>query len=858
MCHPITGLTGGAMASVISRRALLLGAGAGALWSAVAAALSPRGLLPAAAAAIGPEGTPYTGRGKGGLLIQSGVGAIGHYEAVLPGPACGVDSLTRDNDASPRRWSLPVWTAGSPTAVEGAAAIWSTYGSLELVTVVRGRVLAWWRDPQGFWRAGSAIPGITDAVGWPALIQSDFGATGNFLLVVPSAAGGLLATTRDNDATGRPWTAPQRFGTGTYRAVALIQSNFLTGGNGNLELMALKGTTLEPWWRAGTGPWTLSSPPVATNVDGAPAFVQSTAGTIGNFEVVAPVSGGGLAHWSRDNDAPGRPWGAATRFGGTQAYRAAGLVAGPLGPQQNNLEVAALRSAAPVADFFYRQGGWSAPAPFWSRVPDPATQGAVDGTADLVALGIHAALLPNGRVLYWGFYPSFAGHAMAQARLFDPATRIVTTLPDPPNIFCAGHAVLPDGRVLISGGHVLETFRAMHLFDATTNAFTRLPDMPRARWYPTITVLPDGRAVVMAGAFSTGVYPETDHNATYQIWSAGALSAVEKPTPIPFSATWPAGDTKIHWYPYVFVLPNGQLLVHSRNTTRYLTNVDAATWSATQHHTVTPVDRTYPHEGSAVLLPLRHDQGYAAQVLVSGGTSGNPAHNTRLPQSTPATATCEILQVGGTGWRLTAPMARARLLHDLVLLPDGTVLAIGGSAYGASDWGDHAVAEAELFDPATETWRTLAKISVPRGYHGTALLLPDGSVAVAGRDDTYQPPSLKYIETRVEIFKPPYFYTGARPTLAGGPATAGYGSTHPFTISVAGGASLRDVVLVRVGSVTHGLNTDQRLVTLARSGTGTVSVTMPPNGNVAPPGHYLIFAVDSAGRPSTGRFLRLT
>jgi hypothetical protein len=384
---------------------------------------------------------------------------------------------------------------------------------------------------------------------------------------------------------------------------------------------------------------------------------------------------------------------------------------------------------------------------------------------------------------------------------------------------------------------------AVTIYDPPTQQFIPLDPMPNGRWYPTVTVLPDKRALIIAGTEGVGV--DTAFNATYQLWLGTALGAV-KNTPVPF-----------RWYPWVWVLPNGQILVHSRNTTRFLNNVDNETWSSIQLSTVHAFDRTYPHYGAAVLLPLRHTNSYTAKILITGGTSDtNAPLSGRVPNDKANTATCEILHIGHGGWRTTASMHKARAMHDCVLLPDGTVLAIGGCAIGPSDFSDHPVAETELFDPATETWTVLARISVPRGYHATAVLLPDGSVANAGRDGEFQPVSLRYFEPRLEIFKPPYFYKGSRPTLSSVPGSVAYRTSH--TVFVTSSAGLRDVVLLRTGAVTHGNNMDQRMVTCGFSGTtGAVTVTMPPNGKVAPPGAYLMFAVDHQGRPSHGALIRI-
>src|SRR5262249_21728924 len=155
----------------------------------------------------------------------------------------------------------------------------------------------------------------------------------------------------------------------------------------------------------------------------------------------------------------------------------------------------------------------------------------------------------------------------------------------------------------------------------------------------------------------------------------------------------------------------------------------------------------------------------------------------------------------------------------------------------------------ELFDPANETWTPLAPVRVPRGYHGSAILLPDGRVALAGKDGSFQADIFKYPDHRVELFSPPYLFAGSRPVITGAPGQVAYGA--PITIAFTSDVSISRVVLMRPGAVTHQFNMEQRLVELActQPAPGTLSATAPPNANVAPPGSYLCFLIDAAGVP---------
>ena len=151
------------------------------------------------------------------------------------------------------------------------------------------------------------------------LIQSRNGKNGNFELVVPRSEGGLEHFWRDNDAPGSPWKATGIFGQdlGRFDAVSLIQSTFSKAGNGpgNLEVVARIGDRLVAFWHPDNEDGWFPAAVPQVSVSGNPALIQSRNGKNGNFELVVPRSEGGLAHFWRDNDAPGSPWKAAGIFG---------------------------------------------------------------------------------------------------------------------------------------------------------------------------------------------------------------------------------------------------------------------------------------------------------------------------------------------------------------------------------------------------------------------------------------------------------------------------------------------------------------------------------------------------------------
>lgn len=143
---------------------------------------------------------------------------------------------------------------------------------------------------------------------------------------------------------------------------------------------------------------------------------------------------------------------------------------------------------------------------------------------------------------------------------------------------------------------------------------------------------------------------------------------------------------------------------------------------------------------------------------------------------------------------------------NVVLLPDGSVLAVGGNQ--GPGLYDQPVLGSELFDPVSETWKQMASQVAPRAYHSTALLLPDGRVLSAGQTDGT-------MQTSAELYSPPYLFAGPRPVIDAAPSTVGYGSS--FAVSTSQAASIDSVALVRANSSTHGVNFDQRHVPLSFS-----------------------------------------
>jgi len=456
---------------------------------------------------------------------------------------------------------------------------------------------------------------------------------------------------------------------------------------------------------------------------------------------------------------------------------------------------------------------------------DPAQCGEWSAPFDMGGIAIHATLLRNDDVLIFQYVEGQAGvDHTSWVGTWNWRSGVTRDAPFTyhRDIFCAGHNVLADGRVFIAGGHDHTTGKKQDpvgvaetdIYDPLTRTWTPTPLLGEKRWYPTNVGLSNGRTLVFGGQARAGAASNTvdEYNATTN--SIRTLAS---------TATKPVG-----MYPRMHLMANGKLL--KSGPQRMSAYFDPATSSWSNVGTLLYGART---RGAVVLFPG------SQKVLTVGGQSSGSA---------PATATAEILDTSQAApkWRYTGSMNYPRVLPSAVTLPDGQVLVVGG---GAVFKYTNPVKIAELYSPVTETWAAMAPQQASRMYHGTALLLPDGRVLSAGQDNG---PLARY----GEIFSPPYLFRGARPTLSGAPASMSLGGQLQFTSPDA--ADIVKVVLIRPGSSTHEVDTDQRSVVLTFTASGsTVTAQMPGNANEAPAGYYMLFAVNRSGVPSVAPWVHI-
>jgi len=500
----------------------------------------------------------------------------------------------------------------------------------------------------------------------------------------------------------------------------------------------------------------------------------------------------------------------------------------------------------------YNCGEWSAIAS--SNWPGTAPNKEV--------IPVHMVLTKTGKLLMWkGTVETNDG-----AHYWDPftfeSTALPITTPAESTLFCAGHNVLGDGRVVVIGGQCNNCglaserpigIRRTMVFDpdAGSPAFTQRRDMARGRWYPTATILPDGKLLGISGwkkGNKPGEGPDppvlADTSEVYSIYSGSWTNL----------SSAPKNDISIYPFIQVDPSPNGTRVLYlgpganahddvppygTLQPAQRLKNLDAGT------PTWEPDVGTYAVRGAAFARYNKDKVLKSGGIPSGGGSVTNEADVLTINMST-----------GNITAALTDDMCAARSEHQLVVLADGTVLALAGASVerGGGDLCAEGIYVTELWDPGTACWRQLAEMrprspKVPRMYHSTAVLLADASVLLAGGECKLECPGNPAgdISCRSgDFFKPPYLFKSDnsligdadRPAITGNvPLSIVYGEGLSFDRTTGNDATgISKVALVKPGSTTHSVNMAQQYIplTFTDGSTLTVSAANMPNTRLAP------------------------
>ncbi|HVV16756.1 MAG TPA: RICIN domain-containing protein [Polyangia bacterium] len=466
------------------------------------------------------------------------------------------------------------------------------------------------------------------------------------------------------------------------------------------------------------------------------------------------------------------------------------------------------------------------------------------GVQTLAVNPIAVANLPSGKLLMWSAYDQYTyegdigtANGKTFTSVFDPATGssssiLVTNTGD--DMFCPGTANLPDGRILVNGG---SSSPKTSIYDPTTATWSSSGRMNIPRGYQGDTLISTGSVFTLGGSWSGG-----QGNKDGELWTNGVWSRLTGVTSAPVTGPDPQGVYRGDNHLWLFATSGGQIFHAGPSAPMH--------WiTTTGNGTITSPgnrgDDAYAINGDAVL----YDVG---TILKAGGA---PAY-----QNTTASGASYVIKfTGGVTVNKIVPLAYPRAFATGVALPNGQVVIVGGQTTPVPFSDNTAILVPEIWDPATRVFRQMKPMQTSRVYHSTAILLPDGRVYVGGGGQCGQGCSANHFNT--EILTPPYLLNpdgsaAARPSITTAPATGTLGGT----LAVTTGAPVTSFVLMRLSSVTHTVNNDQRRIPLAiksTSGATSYTLTIPADPGVVLPGYYMLFALNAQGVPSVAATVRI-
>lgn len=520
---------------------------------------------------------------------------------------------------------------------------------------------------------------------------------------------------------------------------------------------------------------------------------------------------------------------------------------------------------------------------------------------------IHASVLPDGRVALMGYSkPSLltVGSGTPVAGVFTPSPWSEIPPPDAvivprgnnafdvehyedaryivrDSLFCSGHSLLPDGRLLTVGGtrYLIDKQNAITyllglpysiLFDGTTwrrganHTGTAQLNYPY-RWYSTATRLASGRVLATSGYDLA----EAVYNPTGQIIPGTQLRNRSVESYDPGAEAWTelsshaASPPEIFNYDYshVFQLPfdaeagKDVLVLGNPGIPVLFSPTAEPRWSVRAGSPRPGAGGDSGHGVSSALLPIRladGEWGYAnGSVLLAGGR-----HDTDYEHGV------DVYDPRTNAWLPRTELGVRRHHPMTILLPDARLLVLAGHDDVSPE--NPEVRHAQLVDTANgrAVYRGTGEAPERRGYHAVSVLLPDGRVLVAGGRDggtdspEQEKPTLRY-------YYPWYFaYQAYRLRITAAPAAISYGAA--FTVDYTAhlpppySSVVTEAALIGLGSMTHSFDANQRHVQLAvQAGAASVVVTAPPDGKAAPPGHYMLVLLDQYRIPSEARIVKL-
>ncbi|KAL8128799.1 hypothetical protein V2J09_017954 [Rumex salicifolius] len=451
--------------------------------------------------------------------------------------------------------------------------------------------------------------------------------------------------------------------------------------------------------------------------------------------------------------------------------------------------------------------------------------------------------------------------------------------------FCSSGSFLSSGTLLQAGGYGARGSRSVRYFRPCSGIqrscdWQRSPAhrLSRARWYASSVLLPDKGDRVMVvggrGQFSYEFVPKT------------TPKEVDINLPL-LHRSFNRREGGNNLYPFLHVSSDGHVFIFA--------NRDSILFDYQRNRVVKAYPtmpgeggRNYPASGSSVILPLTHkDKFQKVEVLICGGAaSGAFTAAQERQRYMEGVRTCGRMVITGSQhkWSMEQ-MPGPRLMSDMLILPNGQILIINGAQRGTGGWenAEHPALTPFLYKPTMslgKRFSVLRATKIPRMYHSTAVLLPDGRVLIAGGNphNGYMFTNVRYpTELRLQAFVPHYMsrrYQHYRPqnvSISSEATTPQHGSGNN-TVMYGDTFQVRFLLGRRPGALsfsayappfaTHSLGMNQRMLRLgyrklAREKSGWVNalVEAPPSPNVAPAGYYMLTVVND-GIPSFAQWVR--
>ncbi|MFE6894997.1 galactose oxidase-like domain-containing protein [Streptomyces sp. NPDC057694] len=381
--------------------------------------------------------------------------------------------------------------------------------------------------------------------------------------------------------------------------------------------------------------------------------------------------------------------------------------------------------------------------------------------------------------------------------------------------------------------------RAAYEFDPVAEKYVPVDPMQKARWYPTLVGLEDGKVLAVSGLDDVGVIDPGD-NEIYD----------------PKTKKWSMGPKRYFpTYPALFLTKGGKLFYPASNAGygpaekgREPGLWDLRTNKFEKVPGLTDGDET--ETSASLLLPPAQDQ----KVMILGG--GGVGESER---ATPRTAVVDLKE-DSPRFKEGPNLPQGTRYLNSVIMPDDSVFTSNGS----SDYrgrGASNILAAQFYDPKENAFHEAASPKVGRNYHSEALLLPDGRVVTFGSDplfDDQQNTKLGHFEQRMEIFTPPALHKGGdrRPVLGEGPETIP--GDHKATYKTDAADRIVKARLMRPSAVTHTTDVEQRSIELGLSKReGRITVDVPTDRALVPPGWYMLFATDADGVSSEAKWVKV-